>query len=150
MKEERKTESKLLSSVSMTYIDSFSMVIEMKMKAGYHRVVTGFGWLKIGFVSWTFIFGGDEPSVTYICIIKSVNKISDKTVILSIIHSLKCEDTFMYQFLPGIGDTHVTVDVVQGVVVPEKQQQVVGVREHVQRNYHSEEHGHPGSLQEAS
>lgn len=43
-----------------------------------------------------------------------------------------------------------TVDLVQGVVVPEEKQQVVGVREYVQRHDHSEEHGHPGALQARS
>ena len=28
-------------------------------------------------------------------------------------------------FVPGIGDTHVTVDVVMGFVIPEEQQEVV-------------------------
>ena len=51
------------------------------------------------------------------------------------------------KFVPGIGYTHVTVDVVKGVVIPEKQQEVVCVREHIQRYDHSEEHGHPGALQ---
>jgi len=31
------------------------------------------------------------------------------------------------KFVPGIGDTHVTVDVVMGVVIPEEQQEVVCV-----------------------
>ena len=51
------------------------------------------------------------------------------------------------KFVPGIGDTHVTVDVVMGVVIPEEQQEVVCVWEYIQRHNHSEEHGHPGALQ---
>jgi hypothetical protein len=56
----------------------------------------------------------------------------------------------MHTFVPGIGDAHMTVDVVQRFLVPEDQQQIVGVRKHVQRHYDGEEHGHPGALQTTS
>jgi hypothetical protein len=54
------------------------------------------------------------------------------------------------KFVPGIGDTHMTVDVVVGVVIPEEQQEVVRMWKYIQWYNHSEEHGHPGALQPLS
>ena len=50
--------------------------------------------------------------------------------------------------LPSVGDAHVAVDLIVAVIVPEEYQQIVGVREHIQRYYYCEEHCHPGTLKQ--